>query len=395
MLRIFSFSIILLVIFSSCEEDFEITEPNNELPVIYAFLEHEDPWGYYGSEDTNFVVIDKTFLGSENKYDLALISDSVNYENYDNLKVSLQRISSLNPESNPIGEPIFLDYMPYKKDSGFFASDNNIVFYTTSPLMSERDMKIDPSPKSSDNFFYKLSVKIPGKEEAYATTKMIRGITEGFPLTRDVPYRKLNMSSYINGYTFDVNFTSNVDARIYKLKIRTFYYEKRDDGNVYLDYVDYHHPIEVVDEAKPSVGQTMKIRVRPTAYFKSFESALGDTTGVVWRVPKIVSKIDLEESIIISISLGSQETYVYNQLSMANFGDSQQRPIFNNITNGIGLFTSKWNYSKDNFVMVEGTVDSLATGLSTKNLKFMEKNFTINQNGLLNRHNVIKRYLDK
>src|SRR6185436_17272014 len=38
---------------------------------------------------------------------------------------------------------------------------------------------------------------------------------------------------------------------------------------------------------------------------------------------------------------GSEDLYTYQQLTLPSYGLVQERPLFNNISNGIGLFTSR------------------------------------------------------
>lgn len=389
MFRIIFLLILLMPLLFSCEEDFEIQEPNHELPVIYAFLEHKDPWGgESGHEDTNFVSVDKSFLGLSNKYEMASVSDSVNFQNYDDIKVSLQRVESDNIESKAIGEPILLNYTSHYKDDGVFARDNNIVYYTTQALMDDRNIKLEPEPKSDDNYYYKLSVNIPGKKEAYAITKMIRGITEGQYMQ---DHRVINLTSIHTGFNLKIDFLSNKDARIYDLSIRTYYYEKKKDGNIYLDYIDYKYHLPIISRTKGLASARMQFNIPLMPYLLSFTSQLSDTSDIIWRVPKTRGRNGLSETNAVIFTLGSQETYAY--LMSSQFSDGPEiTSVYGNITNGLGLFTSKWNCLRGGFAIAESTVDSIALNSSTKHLKFKSKVFTGYINDIVLSKDVIKRY---
>jgi len=385
-----------LVLLWGCEEDFDLITAYKDQTVVYAFLEHHDPWSE--QRDTNWVVVNKAFLGEANVNDMAAVSDSVNYKDYDKISVTLQRIKSLDPNSEPVGEevwnhdPIVLQYTTHYKDSGAFARDNNVVFYTTKSLMEYQDVDLNPRPDENQAYFYKLTIKKPGQPDVYATTKMIRGITEGRPMTTPEDYRSIQMSSSFPNYTFDVEFESNKDARIYEFKIRTFYYEKRTDGNIYIDYIDYVHPIQVTSNKIQTESQKMKINVVPLVYFSNFDRKLADTSGVVWRIVKTKTTADRPETHALLFTLGSQETYVYNQVTQPSNGIVQEKPTYTNITNGVGLFTSKWNFQRNKFQITSGTIDSLATGIASKNLKFKDYEFTSRQNSIMDHSTVIKRY---
>jgi hypothetical protein len=171
-----------------------------------------------------------------------------------------------------------------------------------------------------------------------------------------------------------------------------YYYEKRTDGQIYLDYVDYKHPLMTTTKKEQSKPEELQVNVVPLAFYSAIQRALSDTSGVEWRVPKILSKGGLTESHTLMFTLGSQETYVYNQVTQPSFGIVQERPTYTNITNGLGLFTSKWNYKKDKFQLRDRTIDSLSVGVASKNLKFKSYSFTADQNSRINAADVIKRY---
>lgn len=384
----------ILFIFTSCEEDFDIITEYQDQTVLYAFLEHKDPWiDENGIPDTNWVVVNKAFLGDAKLSDMVNVADSVNYPDYNALSVTLQRIKTINPKSAEIGEPIVLEYTTHYKDSGAFARDKNIVFYTTEALMTPKDVSKPIEQDLYESFYYKILVTKPGsKEEVYATTKMIRGITEDYPLSNEPDNRYLQLSSYNPNHVLYIKFSSNTDARIYQLKIRTYYYEKKTDGNIYLDYVDFVKPLSVIPEKYPEKAVRMRIGVTPAAYMSSFVTHLHDTTGVEWRIPKNIAKTGLKELHEIYITLGSQETYVYNQITMPSDGIVQEKPVYTNIINGLGLFTSKWTYKQDHFKLDNGIIDSLFMSKITKDLKFETRLFTEQINGSIHRDDIIKRY---
>ena len=380
-IKISIISLLIAISLTSCEEDFELNTEYKDQTITYAFLEHKDPWGWpTGDADTNWIVVNKAFLGEAKVDDMASVSDSVNYPDYNKIIVSLQRIETIDPKSKPIGNPIFLDYTTHFKKEGVFAQDNNIVFYTTEMLMDYRPLSASPSPQEDDVFFYKLSIKKQGKEEVYATTKMIRGIYLDVPMSNPPETRKINMASSFPNYKFSVKFMVNANARAYKFRIRTFYYEKRTNGNIYLDYVDYEHPLIITKEKHPIDAQKIEISVDPLSFYSSIERKLQNTDNVQWRIAKTQNKTGLTESHALMFTLGSQESYVYNQVTLPSDGIIQDKPTYTNITNGLGLFTSSWNYQRDQFAFTNPSLDSLSASVATKNLKFLNSASTSLEN---------------
>ena len=158
-----------------------------------------------------------------------------------------------------------------------------------------------------------------------------------------------------------------------------------------MKYVDYQNPLVVTREKNPTRSIDMEIDIPPLAFYSSISNQLIiDTTDVVWRVPKLTLKDGLGESHALIFTLGSQETYVYNQVTMPSDGIVQEKPSYTNITNGLGLFTSKWRFTRDHFELTGGTVDSLALGVATKNIKFQDYTASVKFNDTITAGEVIK-----
>lgn len=386
--NIFLFTLVI-ILFTNCEEDFDIVTEYKDQTVIYGLLNHKDPWDPSGL-DTNWIVVNKAFLGEASVPDMAGVADSVNYPDYDAISVTLQRINSLDPKSgiyegsDPLNNDlIVLKHTTHYKKEGFFARDENVVFYTTKALMYAAASTEDPTPSNDINkqYYYKLSVKKPGQAEVYATTKMIRGITVTKGLlarpAEPINRRELNLSSSFPNYSLTIDFESNIDARLYDVKLRIFYYEKRTDGNIYLDYVDYQHPLMVTNQKAPVDPIVLAVNISPGGFYAQIASKLHDVSDVVWRIPKLTKMPNFSKyTHSIIFTLGDHNTYVYNLVTQPSNGIVQEKPSYTNITNGLGLFASTWNWKRDKFFFNNGTIDSLSMGASTKNVKFKNQSET-------------------
>ncbi len=387
--RYFILTILTMFVLTSCEEDFDVVTDYEDQTVVYAFLEHKDPWN--SSRDTNFIVVNKAFLGEKDIYQMAAVADSVNYPDYNEVEVSLQRVATKSINGTPIGSPIILNYTKHYKEPGVFATDNNIVFYTTEALLPYQNTNLNPRPQE-EKYYYKLTVKKPNQEEVYAVTEVLRGIYEDDPMSRPRAYRVIQMSFPIPHKKYEIKFKTNPGARMFQVGIRTYYYEKRTDGNIYIDYVDYIHPPLISSSRNISSPEEMLVGIDPAAFYSSFVSQLADTSGVVWRIIKSKQTADRPETHSIFITLGTQETYIYNQITQPSYGIVQQKPTYSNVTNGLGLFTSKWTHRRHGFSIDPETVDSIAIGTQCKSLRFRTNDFSQHKNDVMNHAAVIRRY---
>lgn len=65
----------VIALFSTCETEVDITTDYERIPVVYGLLDQ--------SADTQFILINRSFLGSGNAIEMAMLEDSMLYENVD------------------------------------------------------------------------------------------------------------------------------------------------------------------------------------------------------------------------------------------------------------------------------------------------------------------------
>ena len=120
MKKIFLIFSIFLVVFPSCETDFDVHAEWQEITVVYGLLDQ--------SQDRQYIKINKAFLGNESAFVMANNADSFNYDP-NKISVILREINN--------GQELFFDSLSYivlDMDTGIFSNENNIVYYTTKQL---------------------------------------------------------------------------------------------------------------------------------------------------------------------------------------------------------------------------------------------------------------------
>lgn len=118
MTRIFSILLIAitcLLVFSSCDDDFETTADFKDIPIVFGLLSLQDT--------AHYIRVERAFLAKgESAIDVAKIADSIYY---DNLTVILEKVDS--------GEQYFLEEIDgnldgYEREEGPFAEEPNILY---------------------------------------------------------------------------------------------------------------------------------------------------------------------------------------------------------------------------------------------------------------------------
>ena len=85
-MKLYHLFFFFLIVFSSCETDFDVNAEWDDVTVVYGLL---DP-----NNEIQLIKINKAFIGAGDAIQMASVSDSVNYTPSD-LDVKLYRIRSL------------------------------------------------------------------------------------------------------------------------------------------------------------------------------------------------------------------------------------------------------------------------------------------------------------
>ncbi|MGB6037749.1 MAG: hypothetical protein WBG42_15855 [Cryomorphaceae bacterium] len=150
-------STLVIILFSSCETEVELLAPYDETPVIYGILDY--------TADTQFVRINKTFLGPGDPSQYSIIKDSVEYDPADVIAVinkydnsgNLLRIFDLEPIDKPSREP------------GIFYSEDVRFYHTALQLLT------DDEQDNPEDFIFELSASIRG--EVYTAETRFPGLS--------------------------------------------------------------------------------------------------------------------------------------------------------------------------------------------------------------------------
>ena len=108
------FIVLISIISFSCNTDFDINAPYKAIPIVYSLLDQ--------SLDTQFVKINKSFIGSGNNTEYAGINDSVLFKN-----ISARIQETLNGN---LTNTYYLDELWASNiDNGIFYSDSQKIYY--------------------------------------------------------------------------------------------------------------------------------------------------------------------------------------------------------------------------------------------------------------------------
>lgn len=342
------FILFICLVFSGCSTDLDVTGDYRETMVVYGLLDQ--------SQSKQYIKVNKAFLGKGDALLFAKIKDSVQFVN--SLDVKLKRISD--------GKEFILspDNTIQKNEGTFYSGDQANAIYSFNSTGANA---------LNSNSTYSLSVT--NKMNGNTVTSTTSLITD-FQITK--PYSPVNSTSFIfttpneNSRLF-VEWLSGKNARMFQLIVR-LNYEDYTDNNGIKDTVeqrlDWVYPVHTTSSA--AGNETMSNDFSRLEYLAYIGNNIKSYTGLVARKAVNVHLI---------VIAGGQELSTFIDVNKPSGGLVQDKPIYTNITNGYGVFSSRYYKPPFTLTLVNSTpgkeLDSLACGRFTKKLKFLNASGTL------------------
>ncbi len=323
---------------SQCKNDFDVNDNWKDISVIYGLISSTD--------SIHYIRVSKAFLGDEDAYTMAQVSDSLYYQNAI-VKIE-ERISGT------LTNTFNCTKIDTIRDPGVFAH-KNFVFATVANL------------STNPNATYKLVV-FANNNEITSETALIQNFNVVIPPS---------VNLYASSGKLSFQWETPAMARIFEPVVRFFYYDVTliDTTLKFLDI-----PLGSKNSNTKVGGETLSSELIGTSFLSTIANIMPNSPNLIKRV---VAKASLE----VRISVGSDDMYTYIQVTQPSSGIVTEKPAFSNISNGLGLFTSRYlkvapTYPTPKPFLSTRTMDSLAlgvlTGPSGKNLKFMKGTDTQN-----------------
>jgi hypothetical protein len=297
---------------SSCEVEFNPNGSWKETTVVYGVLDQD--------ADTNFVRIEKCFLGEGNYVNFSKVKDSVYYKE-EELSVNLYAFYYWETnawDTTKALEKIPLNYTEtYKKDSGEFYYDVSPIYFTTHKLNSQME--------------YYLVIKnlITGN----TTTSHSRLVADYKVTAPSGNSFGFNYNSTYQQYLLNCKWTSQTSGalgempKMFQPAIRFNFLENGQKAFVDLKFSSINNPFtledreisflifhdEVVSQIKDKVskrGVAQRSFLMDTPTFEIFVYSCGENL----------------------------KNYIDNNVPIVSL---TERPVYSNIENGIGIFSSR------------------------------------------------------
>ncbi len=334
--------------FLSCKTDFDINAPYKPIPIIYGLLDQ--------SKDTQFVKINKSFIGDGNNVDYASINDSLLFSNVS------ARVEQYAPGlSSPFKVYDLQELWVGNLQSGIFYEDSQKVYYFV------------PDAPLNDEHLYQLVVSVDDvQEDITAQTRLL----DGSSLIFDYLF---SLSLGINGLNFaDVNLGTSDVFYSPQIKWNTAPRGKRYELTMSFRYNEITSNSSIPKTIYWSLGtqtaigngdalndsEKMFVNLSGEQFFEMVNSRLMDYPNEAQVLKREIVAVDF------IVSAGNEDLNTYIEVNEPATGVVTERPTFTNISgDGIGLFASKCEVAiTGNFS--DGSILELCKGSLTSQYKF-------------------------
>ena len=335
------------LIFSSCSTDFELNAPYETIPVVYGLLDQ--------SKDTQFVKINRSFLGYGNNVDYAAINDCTHFENV------VAVLEEYNEFGNLIDHDTLKELMVGNLQPGIFYEDSQKVYY----------LETDNDSLKEENTYH-LKVSVPDKGLNFdAETDLIKGSWLNFKF-QTILYlagsgfkvSDVDLATTEDGYLEQtLRWTTAERGKRYELMLRLHYTEVYNDLSEQEKYLEWNLGRQI--SVSSSGGEEMFKDVSGGSFFNFVETQLQNYENED-QVMKRVLGMDAVE---IILTAGNEDLNTYMQVNEPVTGIVTERPIFTNVNNGIGIFASKYSTKVSTFLS-DGSMLEICAGQKTSGFKF-------------------------
>jgi hypothetical protein len=312
---------------TSCSNELDVTAPYEENTVAYALLDK--------GTTTQFVKINKAFLGPDNALVYAAVPDSSEYTDAQ-LQAQVQEVKNgVVTATFPLQDTI-MDH-----DPGIFAGPQHKLYYFTANLDSSAT--------------YRLEATAKGNQVSAECGVVARMVPTGAIASQPLRLVPTGGNGYAN---MNIRWNSAANGKRYDLSYRFKWDEVIGADTVAKSFTQ---PLATVVADNTNGGAQLDASFEGEAFFQTVAVRVGNTPGVSKRIYRGVD---------ILWAIAGEDLHVYLQLNNPISGLVEDRPTYTNVVNGYGLFSTRRFYEIPNKPLDLTTVPELVQGQYTGGMFF-------------------------
>jgi hypothetical protein len=343
-----------------CSTDIELNAPYDRTPVVFGLLD--------AAQDTQWVRINRTWLGDGNQFDAALVADSSEYPAED-LTVTVQERmgNSAGTVWNLVDTVI-----ENKSDQGIFYAPSHQMWY----FVPQGGLNTDAE--------YDLSIDIASDDdEIRSTTNMIAeqigNITQPPPGVNNF---KLGFASpgFVTTYP-DITFkwSSTAGASRYDITVFIHVIERVWNDLAHTDLLEERERvvewnIGTLNTDDDEGGEVLQKEVSGSRFYSTLATQL-EADPYITRVLGVWDEqVQIARAVDFVLTIANEELSTYLEVNAPVTGVIQERPEYTNISGGLGLFAARATQGVYGIGYTTATVAHLIEGDETAALNFCTPN---------------------
>lgn len=369
------------MVLSACSSDVELNAPYKSTTIVFGLLNPDaNNDGETTPLDTQWIKINKTFLGEGDNLSYAAIRDSSEYDDED---IETMVVYQMDEDEIIHEYPLHAIEVSNKSVDGIFYGPEQTLYYFI------------PDNGMSKEYEYQIYLKFTDGHEVTGRTNLIDNEFQwlvpqsGFPLVL-ANISGVNSVSYVDPVSFKWYAPEN--ASLYSGTLRMYYTEEvyaSSDWTVAPissteKWADF--PIGTIEQGETQPGQIITLGFSGRSFF----DFLANTIEASPNIRRIIGHYDNLQSKTICfeaiMTVANEELATYVEVNTPSGSVVQERPVYTNVNNGLGLFASRSVSRVKNLPLIavdgqlgipnEGNLYALVVASNTSGLNFCDPNGT-------------------
>ena len=343
-LLIFSVLSAAVLFNSSCTTDFELNADYDAIPVVFGILDQ--------SVDTQFVKINKSFIGGGNNMSYAAINDSSLYSNV--VGRVEEYVDNVLTETFPLEEMWVTNL-----DEGIFYTDSQKVYFFVPTSLTK--------PYLNEDATYKLIVDVSEEAQPILTeTNLIIAsdlnwdlLTSNGAVQNGIIFADASTLSQNDYLTSSPKSTPGGNAEKYEFKLRLHFTEVTFAGVSAEKYVEWNLGEVAV------VSGNLKKEISGEAFYSAINNKLAGYADEAEVEKRIIGENNIE----LIVTAANENLSLFMSINEPATGVVTEQPIFTNVEGGVGIFASRFSRNLFSYLSVHSTY-VLKEGSETSGYKF-------------------------
>ncbi len=306
----------ILLLWNACSTDLDVNAEWKDYTIVYGILDQ--------SEKTQYIKINKAFLGEGNALQMAKVPDSSYYD------PNVMEVKLIEKISNGVNAPVATGRI-FTFDTTMVKNKEEGTFYYPDQIVYSADIDTLYSTSGTDTYYYEIRIKntTSGKEVS-SITPILGKVSIEKP--RWNPTNPMINFAYRPDNNNSVVVKSAKNARLYKVVYRFYYQEFLPGGDTTQKSADWF------------IGETVSDNIESTGDELSFPYETMDFYSFIKQaIPYDAQLVRIATGIELITTTASDEFNTYIELNEPSSSLVQDRPQYSNIENGLGLFACRFS----------------------------------------------------